>query len=98
MSDLSISVNLPGSEPRGRLDVVPLLWPRSRVGEALDELARRSGLGVLSNDAGATPASLSHEDDEDLVRWIPWVAGRGDSLDQPHPERVPWSMWSVSRC
>jgi ATP-binding cassette subfamily B protein len=75
MSDLSISVNLPEPEPVGRVDVAALLWPASRVGEALDELARRSGLNAAS-DAVTSPAAVARHDDEDLARWLAWAAER----------------------
>jgi ATP-binding cassette subfamily B protein len=58
------------------LDLASLCWPVARVGEALEEMARRSGLAVAAPELPAMPASLDCADPQELQRWVDWAARR----------------------
>src|SRR5262245_28348135 len=52
------------------LDFLPLSWPISRLAEALETLARRSGFPVNSGKPLPSPTSLALKDDDALGRWM----------------------------
>jgi ATP-binding cassette subfamily B protein len=58
------------------VDLASLCWPAARAGEALEELARRSGLAVAAPELPAMPASLDCADPQELQRWVDWAARR----------------------
>jgi ATP-binding cassette subfamily B protein len=72
-------------------------WPASRVGEALEQLAHRSGLSRATAEATASPEALNavmssntaHGRDV-IERWIEAVAGRlkleVEAVEAPYPE------------
>ena len=53
-----------------------LRWPVARAGEALEELARRSGLRAAAPELPAMPAGLDCADPQELQRWVDWAARR----------------------
>jgi ATP-binding cassette subfamily B protein len=68
-------------------------WPLARLGEGLEELARRAGLvvaahAVLATPLAVPPAVLQGVPGE-LGRWIEWAAGRlgidADAVEAPVP-------------
>jgi ATP-binding cassette subfamily B protein len=61
---------------RGSTDLHTLSWPASRLGEAVEHLARKSNLSSRLVEAPTPPANLRQADDETLGRWIDAVAGR----------------------
>lgn len=61
-------------EAQGR--IADLCWPLARLGEGLNELARRSGLKPVSGEPLVAPASVLRGDAADLDHWIGWAAGR----------------------
>lgn len=71
------------------LDVADLAWPLSRLGEGLDELARRAGLSPASKDGVSAPRPLASEHGRDLGRWIEWAADRlgveAEPVATPYP-------------
>ncbi len=56
----------------------PLHWPLDRLGEGLEELARRSGLGVMTSEVLVAPKNLDQRGARELGRWIEWAAGSID--------------------
>jgi ATP-binding cassette subfamily B protein len=56
--------------------VADLCWPPSRLGEALDELARRAGLGMQTHDIPLPPEDAVRGGTQELGRWIEWAACR----------------------
>jgi ATP-binding cassette subfamily B protein len=65
-------------------------WPLSRLGEGLEELARRAGLAAASNHALVVPTAVEQGVPGELARWIAWAAGRlgidADALESPVPD------------
>jgi ATP-binding cassette subfamily B protein len=53
-----------------------LRWPAQRLGEGLEELARRAGLRMGDTAAPISPASLTQQDEQAQGRWIEWAAQR----------------------
>ncbi|MDB5904636.1 MAG: hypothetical protein JWM26_3514, partial [Betaproteobacteria bacterium] len=60
-------------EPRrpapAAMDLTAVQWPYSRLGEALEELARRSGLQPASKDVPVPPDASDNAAADDLGRW-----------------------------
>ncbi|MCB9871572.1 MAG: ABC transporter ATP-binding protein [Ectothiorhodospiraceae bacterium] len=56
------------------MKVVDTSWPVSRVGEAMEALARAAGLQPAPGLAPALPDGLEHHPSDDLCRWIEWAA------------------------
>src|SRR5216684_4807589 len=52
------------------IDLLPLSWPVSRLAEAIETLARRSGFVVKSIASLAPPTSLALNGGDPLGRWI----------------------------
>jgi ATP-binding cassette subfamily B protein len=80
MSTLATTIEGAGltlaAEPSSTFDFSDIAWPLSRLGEGLDELARRAGLSPASSDAAAAPRALHAGAGEDLDRWMQWAADR----------------------
>ncbi|MBX9758722.1 MAG: ABC transporter ATP-binding protein/permease [Beijerinckiaceae bacterium] len=53
-----------------------LSWPIARLGEGLEELARRAGLIAGSVEAASMPESVARKGGAELDRWLAWAAGR----------------------
>ena len=53
-----------------------LAWPISRLGQGLEELARRAGLSPKSKAVLTMPAALLNHQSAELGRWMEWAAGR----------------------
>jgi ATP-binding cassette subfamily B protein len=70
--------------------VAAVLWPVQRLGEALEELARRSGLRLVAGETTRVPASLAADGLQEQGRWIEWAAQRfgleAEALDTVAPE------------
>ncbi len=66
-----------------------LAWPVSRLGEALEALARTGGLAPRSVEVPAPPGSLMWNSSEALGRWIEATAG-GLGLEA-EPVEVPYA-------
>jgi ATP-binding cassette subfamily B protein len=70
--------------------VADLCWPLARLGEGLDELARRARLGVHALDIPAPPAEVAQGGVQQLGRWIEWAASRigieAEAVETPVPE------------
>ena len=56
-------------------DLSPLLWPLSRLGEAMEALARQSGLSPRTEKPPTPPPGLEQDGDEPLGRWLVLAAG-----------------------
>ena len=56
-------------------DIVNLCWPLARLGEGIEELARRAGLRPERKHRTA-PEPLQQQDIADLSRWIEWASDR----------------------
>jgi ATP-binding cassette subfamily B protein len=67
-----------------------LQWPYSRLGEALEELARRAALKPASKDVPIPPSALETDAADDLGRWVEWAADRlgveAEPVDTAHPQ------------
>jgi ATP-binding cassette, subfamily B, bacterial len=51
-------------------DLTTLAWPASRLGEALDALARATGLAPRAVEPLRPPVGFSWQGDEALGRWL----------------------------
>ena len=67
-----------------------LRWPVQRLGEALEELARRTRLRVAAGDGPQVPATLATDGAQEQGRWLEWAAHRlgleAEALDAVAPE------------
>ncbi|GAB3775122.1 hypothetical protein GCM10028796_50660 [Ramlibacter monticola] len=72
------------------LDVRPLCWPVQRLGEAMEELARRARLRVATAEGPQVPATLAADGAQEQARWLEWAAHRlgleAEALDALAPE------------
>jgi ATP-binding cassette subfamily B protein len=72
------------------IDLTAVQWPYSRLGEALEELARRSGLQPASKDVPVPPDASGDAAADDLGRWVEWAADRlgveAEPVDTAHPQ------------
>jgi len=72
------------------VDLHALLWPVARLGEALDELARRARLRVAAAESPQVPAPLAADGEQEQGRWLEWAAHRlgleAEALDAVAPE------------
>jgi ATP-binding cassette, subfamily B, bacterial len=57
-------------------NIKALCWPLARLGEGMEELARRAGLTPSSSDALNVPASVAQGGSAEVARWIEWAGGR----------------------
>ena len=80
----------------GALD--KLSWPISRLGEALEALARTGGLAPRSVEVSVSPGSLAWDSREALGRWIEATAGvlglEAERVEVPYAE-VEWLVRSA---
>ena len=53
-----------------------LFWPHARAGEAMEALARASGLATHTQEVPAMPADVAPDDKPELGRWMDWAARR----------------------
>ena len=60
-----------------------LAWPISRLGQGLEELARRAGLSPKSKAVLTMPAALLNHQSAELGRWMEWAAGRLELEAEP---------------
>jgi ATP-binding cassette, subfamily B, bacterial len=71
-------------------DVRALLWPVARLGEGLEELARRARLRVGAGESPQVPATLAGDGQQEQGRWLEWAAHRlgleAEALDAVAPE------------
>ncbi|MBL0423532.1 ATP-binding cassette domain-containing protein [Ramlibacter alkalitolerans] len=71
-------------------DLRALLWPVPRLGEALEELARRARLRVAAAESPQVPATLAADGEQEQGRWLEWAAHRlgleAEGLDAVAPE------------
>ncbi|MGR8930145.1 MAG: ATP-binding cassette domain-containing protein [Gammaproteobacteria bacterium] len=58
-----------------KTDIATLSWPESRLGEGMEELARRAGLHPANLDAAIAPAGIAQNQSE-LSRWMEWASER----------------------
>lgn len=56
--------------------LLTISWPLSKSGEALEALAKRSGLSPRLEDVPHLPISLQHDDEEELARFMDSCAQR----------------------
>jgi ATP-binding cassette subfamily B protein len=71
------TATMPGgarSAPESDATLQELAWPLARLGEGLEELARRSGLRPSGREGVASGAGGAPEGE--LERWLPWAAQR----------------------
>ncbi|HET8744964.1 MAG TPA: ABC transporter ATP-binding protein [Ramlibacter sp.] len=72
------------------IDLQALLWPVPRLGEALEELARRARLRVAAGEGAQVPATLAADGEAEQGRWLEWAAQRlgleAEGLDAVAPE------------
>jgi ATP-binding cassette subfamily B protein len=64
------------SAARGTIDLQALCWPVPRLGEALEELARRSRLRVAATESPPVPGTLAADGEQEQGRWLEWAAQR----------------------
>jgi len=75
MADLGIEAGAALPDPRMMEAMRPFLWPMDRIGEAIEELSRRSGLRRRApSDAVKVPASLMAGNPRNLSDWFDWAA------------------------
>ena len=81
------TLSLPLQEDEG---LAPLLWPAERLGEALEELARRARLRLVAADSPGVPGALAAASPQEQGRGIEWAAQRlgleAEALDSAAPE------------
>jgi ATP-binding cassette subfamily B protein len=67
-----------------------LAWPADRLGEALEALARRSGLEVKAGTVPVPPEPESASGGESLGRWVEsaaaWLGLEAEPVEVPHAE------------
>ena len=76
-------------------DLDTLSWPISRLGEAMEALAYKSGLSLRSVGLSIPPQGLAQDGGEPLTQWIAFAAG---SLGlEAEPVTVPYAdiAWLV---
>ena len=61
---------------RAPVELCSFAWPTSRLGEAIEYLARKGKLLPLSVEAPTLPQDLVQADDETLGRWLEAVTGQ----------------------
>jgi ATP-binding cassette, subfamily B, bacterial len=75
MADLGIEAGVALPDPRMMEAMRPFLWPMDRIGDAIEELSRRSGLRRGGpSDALKAPSSLMAGDQRNLSDWFDWAA------------------------
>jgi hypothetical protein len=57
-------------------ELVALAWPMSRLGEAVETLARHAGLRPAPAVAAAPPQFRGELEQEELDRWLDWACAR----------------------
>jgi ABC-type multidrug transport system fused ATPase/permease subunit len=74
-------------------DLNTLAWPVARLGEALEAMARRSGLAPGERESLVPPEGLTQEEAEALGAWIEtaaaWLGLEAESVEVPYAE-VKW--------
>ncbi len=67
-----------------------ICWPASRLGEAIEALAQRSGLKPRASAVPRTPEGLLQPDNVSLERWIEgaaeWLGVEAELLEAPYAE------------
>ncbi|HMA09012.1 MAG TPA: hypothetical protein VKP68_14160, partial [Ramlibacter sp.] len=67
-----------------------LRWTAPRLGEALEELARRAHLRPAAGESPGVPASPAAQEEREQDRWIDWAAQRlgleAEAVDAVAPE------------
>ncbi len=94
MNDTTLSASafavVPDLDPEIAAEVSALWWPISRIGEGLEELARRSGLKTDASDFAATPPPTAPFRAGEVHRWVEWAAARlgveAEAIDATVPE------------
>jgi ATP-binding cassette subfamily B protein len=76
MSQAEMNDSLFAEAARDTVRLGRFAWPLARLGEGLEELARRGGLQPASGDVLQAPESLLQDGPADLDRWIEWAAAR----------------------
>jgi ATP-binding cassette subfamily B protein len=71
-------------------DLNTLTWPVARLGEALETMARHSGLAQSGRATPVPPAGLAQEDAAALGAWIEaaaaWLGLEAEPVEAPYPE------------
>jgi ATP-binding cassette subfamily B protein len=71
-------------------DLNTLAWPVARLGEALEAMARRSGLASGERETPVPPEGLAQEEAEALGTWIEaaatWLGLEAESVEVPYAE------------
>ena len=76
-------------------DLNTLLWPVSRLGEAMEALARRSGLAPRSVELPIPPQGLAQDGGETLSRWMALVASSLGCEAEPVTASYPEVEWLI---
>jgi ATP-binding cassette subfamily B protein len=66
----------PAAVQGARARLAALRWPLARLGEALEELARRAQLRCTAADSPPVPPALAEADAAEQGRWLEWAAQR----------------------
>jgi len=75
MADAGLEAGAAVPDPRMMQAMRPLLWPMDRVGEAIEELSRRTGLRrSLPSDSVRVPPALAAGHTRNLADWFEWAA------------------------
>src|SRR5215831_9104279 len=71
-------------------DLNTLVWPVARLGEALEAMARRSGLAPGERETPVPPEGLARDNTEALGAWIEtaatWLGLEAESVEVPYAE------------
>jgi ATP-binding cassette, subfamily B, bacterial len=57
-------------------DIHDLTWPVSRLGEGIEELARKAGFDSMSGKIPAVPETVCDAGERELGRWLQWASAR----------------------
>ena len=88
--DFTLGARITGSEAAGEASVIGVSWPREQLGQAVEALALRSGLGRAARGGTARPINLPAAAPAQAGSWIEWAAGQlgleAEPVEFPLPE------------
>lgn len=93
MADAGLELGFADPDP-GMLEAIrPFLWPSARVGEAIEELSRRTGLRPkVGSDSVKVPAAIAAGNARNLSDWFDWAAEHlgieANQVQTPVPETL----------
>lgn len=82
--------DIPALDPKIARDVAQFWWPLARLGEGLEELARRSGLSrETQTDPLIVPPSIAQGRSEEAPDWLEWAGERLGLEAEPVEAAMP---------